>query len=561
MAEPVRHRTHFLLSMLPTIGLLGLAMGQFDIGPREANPPERVDALRTRLETGEGSVRIIVFGDSLTDGWGPEDGKTEGFVPVFARAIRAQYPDCEIEVIAAGGPGDTSEVGLIRVGREVVRREPDLVVLQFGGNDQGFGRKPADLETDLGELIETVTDPPTSAVCIVAANPFNDPAPGSTFVAATHRAAKRFGVPVADFDQALHDADRDHRGPFAWESHPAARGHLLMARELLRTWDELFGTEAKIEVEIEGRSELIGEGDALSYRTLVRNAGGDALGIDVEYGPAPIAKGERVNLSPDEQGEFTDTITLPALTPATRTRRVKLWTVARSVEAHAAAIDGKTMSIAPVLVPEVVRDLARPNGLTWYRLTHESIQKGAYTWGGEVDLGARFALMQRENRLEIVVEVTDDDIDPAPGGTWVGDHDSVEICLDLRPASEQGKPGHTKDVMLLLFSASTDDGRPTNWQPLDGLSPRLVGVSARGGKLDGGYRLTISIPMRVLQREGEKDYTGIGFDVHVNDSDFGHGRDCLMVFAGTGDNYLDASGLAALAAPADETPRWRVSVR
>ncbi len=550
------------MAALPLLGLLGLPLGQPGPAvPGEANPPERIDALRERLEAGPGPVRIIVFGDSLSAGWGAADEATEGLVPVFARALQARYPACEIEIIGAGGPGDTSEVGLIRVDREVLSRDPDLVVLQFGGNDEGFDRRPRDLYDDLSELIQTVTGAPTNALCIVAANPFNDPEPGNEFVDSTRRAAERFEVPVADFDQALHDGDRDYRGPFAWGSHPDSLGHLLMARELLRTWDELFGYEAKIEVEIEGYSKMLSGDERSDIRTLIRNGGEDPLDIDVEHGPGITPTPDSVRIGPGEQAELANDIALPTLTPLRRTRRAKVWAVARSEAPRTSSIDGKSLAIAPVFVPQEVRALDRPNGLVWRRFGYDSIVKGAHSWEGYEDLGAQFALMQRDGRLEALVEVTDDDVDAAPPGDWVGDYDSVEICLDLRPSADQGKPVYSKDVMLLLFRASTDSGRPATWQPLDGLAPRLVGVSARGGKIEGGYSLRISIPLRVLEREGEDDYTGIGFDVHVNDSDFGHGRDCQMVFAGSVNNYLDPSGLAALAAPGDETPKYRATVR
>ena len=129
-------------------------------------------------------------------------------------------------------------------------------------------------------------------------------------------------------------------------------------------------------------------------------------------------------------------------------------------------------------------------------------------------------------------------------------------CPRGRKAEDGPIPAHYP-----LKELPIDDYGARTWQPLDGLAPRLVGVSARGGEIEGGYRLEIEIPRRVLAREGEGDYTGIGFDVHVNDSDFGHGRDCQMVFAGSVDNYLDPSRLAALAAPSDNPPKWRATVR
>ncbi len=69
---------------------------------------------------------IISFGDSLTEGVGAEEGKS--------------YPTLLSEglgrpVINAGRRGDTAAAGLSRLDRDVLGRDPRLVLVLFGGND------------------------------------------------------------------------------------------------------------------------------------------------------------------------------------------------------------------------------------------------------------------------------------------------------------------------------------------------------------------------------------------------------------------------------------------
>jgi hypothetical protein len=161
----------------------------------------------------------------------------------------------------------------------------------------------------------------------------------------------------------------------------------------------------------------------------------------------------------------------------------------------------------------------------------------------------------------VEVEVSDDDLSVASPREAVSEGDSVEVCLDLRPSSDQGKPVYSEDVILLLVKPATVRGGPTHWSPLDGLTKRLIGVSASTTLRPGGYSVSLAIPERALARDGEESFDGIGFDVHVNDSDFGHGRDCQIVWAGTAENYLNPAHLGAILAPSTEGPLWRVSLR
>lgn len=69
---------------------------------------------------------IICFGDSITSGVGAEDGKT---YPYFLSQLIGK------EVINAGKSGDTTYEALKRLERDVLSRDPYLVIVELGGND------------------------------------------------------------------------------------------------------------------------------------------------------------------------------------------------------------------------------------------------------------------------------------------------------------------------------------------------------------------------------------------------------------------------------------------
>lgn len=92
---------------------------------------------------------IICFGDSLTEGVGAGDG--EDYPSLLARQL--PYP-----VINAGRRGDASADGPSRLDRDVLGRNPRLVIVLFGGND--FLRQVPVSETrkNLEEIVQRIQE-------------------------------------------------------------------------------------------------------------------------------------------------------------------------------------------------------------------------------------------------------------------------------------------------------------------------------------------------------------------------------------------------------------------
>ena len=69
---------------------------------------------------------IIAFGDSLVAGRGASAGRD--FVSVLSDRLR-------VPIINAGRSGDTTETALARIDRDVLTRNPKVVLVLLGGND------------------------------------------------------------------------------------------------------------------------------------------------------------------------------------------------------------------------------------------------------------------------------------------------------------------------------------------------------------------------------------------------------------------------------------------
>lgn len=93
---------------------------------------------------------IYCFGDSLTAGYGIED-PDRAYPAVLERKLSQE--GFHYHVVNGGVSGETTKDGLARLPR-VVARHPDIVVLEFGGNDGLRGLPVAQAQANLAVMIE-----------------------------------------------------------------------------------------------------------------------------------------------------------------------------------------------------------------------------------------------------------------------------------------------------------------------------------------------------------------------------------------------------------------------
>lgn len=134
-------------------------------------------------------LRIVVFGDSLTQGYGlPPD---QGFVPELQRWLNAR--GAEVQLVNAGLSGDTTYGGRVRIGW-ALRGGADAVIVELGGNDMLMGFAPAQAERNLGAIVK-VAQQGGRPVLVLGIHPFGGPeARRAAWQAIWPRIAARHGV-------------------------------------------------------------------------------------------------------------------------------------------------------------------------------------------------------------------------------------------------------------------------------------------------------------------------------------------------------------------------------
>lgn len=494
--------------------------------------------LHRRLLQGA-TLTAVAFGDSLTDGMGT-DGR-HSFPRLFGDCLKYRYPQSDIRWVVHGHPGATTADALGRVEAEVLQEKPQLVLVQFGGNDKGWGRALRDFRADYGRLLTQVATQ-TEALVIACLNPIVDENPDNAWSAAGREVASGLGIPAADLDAALRRGDHDFRGAFPWGSHPGDFTHAIMAREVLRAFDEATGAVPDFTCGLVTGSQL-STAPLYELRARLRNLTEAPLDCTVRLDYPDQAHDEHVTLRPG--GSETLRVGMPLQPPAPgRSYSVPVHLWARS-EGYG-GFDVAWLVVAPAISAIPADASGRATApVTWQRLGAEALMFGRHLWLGPTDLSARFCVLALPDRLRVDVQVSDDDLTIADLND-ASRGDSLELYLDLRGDRDQGKPVYSQDVVLLQILAPAAPDQPPQWKGMHELPTDLGGLSVSTQRTAEGYRVQVEVPLTAIEARRGKNWGGLGFDVGVNDADFGGSRKTQMMWAGMPDNYLNAAYLAGL---------------
>jgi len=170
-----------------------------------------------------GEETIVCLGDSITAGYGAtivgKDDKSKSWPAFLQNKVN-------IPVINAGkSAGETSAQGLARVKKDVLSKNPRIVIIQFGGNDQFQRIHPTTFQNNLQKIIDMVNDGKRK---IYLANPF-------PFV-------DEWNASYINMFQTLASSNNIELIMNSWDSvygihmsdkvHPNAKGYELMAEHI-----------------------------------------------------------------------------------------------------------------------------------------------------------------------------------------------------------------------------------------------------------------------------------------------------------------------------------------
>ncbi|MBV8632785.1 MAG: arylesterase [Silvibacterium sp.] len=176
---------------------------------------------------GRGSEPVIVcFGDSITAGYGIDPGHSW---PDDLQA-RLDSHGYKYRVLNFGVSGATTKDGVTQL-PQVLARHPQIVVVEFGGNDGLRGLPIASTRANLDQIIQTLQSAGVEVALVgIVMPPDYGPDYANAFKETFTLAAKKFNVPLFPFI-LLHV----YKVPGALQEdgiHPTAKGADIIAGDM-----------------------------------------------------------------------------------------------------------------------------------------------------------------------------------------------------------------------------------------------------------------------------------------------------------------------------------------
>lgn len=530
------------IGLVPLMGtLLFVSQEALSVLLPAAVPPP----LLSKLQRGE-SVTLVALGDSITYGLGLDDPNRDTYHQIFAAALREAYGHAWLRVINSGVNGDSSAQGLARLERDVLAYQPDLVTILFGGNDYQQRYLPADLQKNLRSLIKRIRAS-TKAEIILLTPPWEGQEADTPYVQAVRGVAQAEGVVLADCDAALRETERDSRGLFAYKwDHPKEYSHVVMARELLRAFQELCGQPAILSLEWTETVCTVSLSQPLEVPLILRQQATLKQSAIIHVTNGWPLLDRTVELLPRGNCRVPLTLQLPHYLDHYRTQRCRLFATARAGDAVACAV--RWLTLAPIVAcetalgPVFVED--DPATVPLIRsLGAAALVVGSEQWVGAQDLKAVFRVAVDDENFYLSIRVWDD-VRSFQKNWALFDNDGIEVFLDLRPLPQQGKPFFDENVLLLYVNPGEDKVR---WQTLEAPPEDFHRISIASFLQPDGYLVELAIPLSFIKNRTGEPLDSIGFDLAIDDADLTGHRETQMMWAGRADNYLNPASFGAVA--------------
>lgn len=163
---------------------------------------------------------VIFFGDSLTSGVGVNPG--EDFPTLVARNLNLT------NVINAGVSGDTTEDALARLQKDVLDKNPALVVILLGGNDFLKGVPIEKTISNVDKIVKRTTETNSAVILVhLRSNPLND-----KYKEPTKKIAAKYQIElVTDILKGI----LGNSSLLSDNIHPNAAGYKVMAERITPT--------------------------------------------------------------------------------------------------------------------------------------------------------------------------------------------------------------------------------------------------------------------------------------------------------------------------------------
>jgi len=251
-----------------TPGLLGAAMLAAMLHPAAHAADARLLAVMRRLNQGQ-PITFATIGGSITTGYAAQPPRDKGWAAQTAAWLGRRGP---VTFINAGCSGTDSAAAAQRVQRHVLDASPDLVIVEFGVNDQWLAPhvRAKSYEGLLRQLLSAPRPP--AVVTLQLTQRGNQPRDA---VEQQRSLAAHYGLTTIDFGAWMQR--RVDAGQGRWDTlydepvHPNQHGHDAIAAAVIETLEA--AAQAPVPVPAPGQATLPGPLFGLEYQYVHEFAG------------------------------------------------------------------------------------------------------------------------------------------------------------------------------------------------------------------------------------------------------------------------------------------------
>jgi len=227
----VTPRASLLITLLLTGGLALSTLGHADDAALVARSLVsrgdlgRVQNVLARARRGE-KVVVSVIGGSITQG--AKASKPElNYGSLIAKWWRETFPQAQVEFVNAGIGATGSNYAALRARRDLLSKQPDFVVVEFGVNDPNTQQAAETYEGLLRQILKQPQQPAAVLMFMMHRN-------GGNAQEWQSKVGAHYALPMVSFRDALWPEIEAGRIPWedveADEVHPNDRGHAYAAQ-------------------------------------------------------------------------------------------------------------------------------------------------------------------------------------------------------------------------------------------------------------------------------------------------------------------------------------------
>jgi len=184
-------------------------------------------------------VVMVALGDSLTYGWMVD----KGYLDFLGEMIGEKFPDSRFSLINCGMPAGTADNGLYRLQRDVLKHNPDCVLVQFGINDAFSGYPPEEFRDNIAKIVSGIKENTVAEMVLVTSvclENKNDNTRVKRYYGQLEQLADRQGLPLVKvheyWEDRISEGSRFDDLVQSDRVHPVSLGYRFMAEAVM----ELF---------------------------------------------------------------------------------------------------------------------------------------------------------------------------------------------------------------------------------------------------------------------------------------------------------------------------------